>query len=87
MVGLFNISVLDINNGLVLCYGYCGDSTYANKTITLPIVYNQIFSAISSTKNTTNALCNRIEIKNLSTLYFSRADVYNVTGWYFIIGI
>lgn len=70
-----------------MCWGYCGDKTYTDKEITLPITFNQIFSAISSTKNTPDAVNNRIAIKDLSTLKFARSDIYNVTGWFLIIGI
>ena len=70
-----------------MCWGYCGDTIYTSKEITLPIVFNQIFSAISSTKNTKDAINNRIAIKNLSTLIFARSGGYDVTGWFLIIGI
>lgn len=71
---------------VLMCWGYCGDTTYISKDITLPITFNQIFSALSSTKDTSDAINNRIKIKNLSTLNFSRSGEYNVTGWFLIIG-
>lgn len=71
---------------VLMQWGYCGDTTYNTKEITLPIAFNQIFSALSSTKDISDAINNRIKIKNLSTITFSRSGGYNITGWFLIIG-
>lgn len=75
-----------VNNGIIYSFGYCGDKLYAQKSITLPISYNNLKVVLASTKNTSNAVCNRVSIKDNSTLSFNRSGDTNVTGWYLCIG-
>lgn len=79
--------MLVLNNRVIICWGCCGHTVYDGRIIKLPITYNVIYSVLTSTKNISNSICNRVEIVNNSTLSFSRSGGYNVTGWYACIGI
>lgn len=79
--------MLVLNNRVIICWGYCGDTLYSNKIIMLPITYNVIYSALCSTKNTSNSVCNRVKIVNTGSLNFSRSGGTDVSGWYACIGI
>lgn len=68
-------------------FGCCSNTVYDAKIITLPLSYsNMNYTAISSTRNTSDAVCNRIEIKSTNSINLNRSGSTNVTGWYLTIG-
>ena len=68
-------------------FGKCSDTVYNYINITLPLSYsNTSYCVVNSTRDDSNAVCNRTLIKDINVVYFSRSGGYNVTGWYCTIG-
>ena len=70
-----------------MCWGFCGQQTFSDKTITLPITFSSSsYVVCTATLNTSNTINMRVQINSPNQIGFNRTGAYNGSGWYFCIG-
>lgn len=82
----YGFSHLDINNGLMHCWGFAGNSVFNGKTITIPITFHNNYIITIGTLNSSNSVNMRVDKVNNSQIFLSRSGSYNVSGWYLCVG-